>query len=156
MSREAHVRFCEGPQVKFLRSTHPYVSFWQGLVVCCLCRRRFCSTHRGLALFGTIGSSLSRAIANAKTREASLIIFLAAANITLLGIGGVFWRRVIELVAYPVLNGRFPQQALKSAIQPTPTNKKGGVESGLRRGVQELAGRRFSQSPVPARLSMDL
>ena len=23
MSREAHVRFCEGPQVKFLRSTHP-------------------------------------------------------------------------------------------------------------------------------------
>ena len=30
MSREAHVRFCEGPQVKFLRSTHPYVSFWQG------------------------------------------------------------------------------------------------------------------------------
>lgn len=30
MSREAHVRFCEGPQVKFLRSTHPYVSTWQG------------------------------------------------------------------------------------------------------------------------------
>ena len=29
MSREAHVRFCEGPQVKFLRSTHPYVSTWQ-------------------------------------------------------------------------------------------------------------------------------
>lgn len=25
MSREAHVRFCEGPQVKFLRSTHPYL-----------------------------------------------------------------------------------------------------------------------------------
>jgi len=25
MSREAHVRFCEGPQVKFLRSTHPYI-----------------------------------------------------------------------------------------------------------------------------------
>ena len=25
MSREAHVRFCEGPQVKLLRSTHPYV-----------------------------------------------------------------------------------------------------------------------------------
>lgn len=30
MSREAHVRFCEGPQVKSLRSTHPYVSTWQG------------------------------------------------------------------------------------------------------------------------------
>lgn len=25
MSREAHVRFCEGPQVKLLRSTHPYI-----------------------------------------------------------------------------------------------------------------------------------
>ena len=24
MSREAHVRFCEGPQVKLLRSTHPF------------------------------------------------------------------------------------------------------------------------------------
>ena len=32
MSREAHVRFCEGPQVKFLRSTHPYVSTWAGFV----------------------------------------------------------------------------------------------------------------------------
>lgn len=32
MSREAHVRFCEGPQVKLLRSTHPYVSTWQGFV----------------------------------------------------------------------------------------------------------------------------
>ena len=30
MSREAHVRFCEGPQVKLLWSTHPYVSTWQG------------------------------------------------------------------------------------------------------------------------------
>ena len=32
MSRKAHVRFCEGPQVKFLRPTHPYVSTWQGFV----------------------------------------------------------------------------------------------------------------------------
>ena len=32
MSREAHVRFCEGPWVKLPRSTHPYVSTWQGFV----------------------------------------------------------------------------------------------------------------------------
>ena len=30
MSREAHVRFCEGLGVRFPRSTHPYVSTWQG------------------------------------------------------------------------------------------------------------------------------
>ena len=30
MSREAHVRFCEGPQVKFLRSTHPYIPMRRG------------------------------------------------------------------------------------------------------------------------------
>ena len=32
MSREAHVRFCEGPQVKFLRSTHPYIPMCRGFV----------------------------------------------------------------------------------------------------------------------------
>jgi transposase InsO family protein len=32
MSREAHVRFCEGLKVKFPRPTHPYVSTWQGWV----------------------------------------------------------------------------------------------------------------------------
>src|SRR5438067_2277280 len=32
MSREAHVRFCEGLRVKFPRPTHPYVSTWQGFV----------------------------------------------------------------------------------------------------------------------------
>jgi len=30
MSREAHVRFCEGPQVKLLRSTHPYIATDEG------------------------------------------------------------------------------------------------------------------------------
>ena len=32
MSREAHVRFCEGLGVKFPWPTHPYVSTWQGWV----------------------------------------------------------------------------------------------------------------------------
>ncbi|NYT61880.1 benzoate/H(+) symporter BenE family transporter [Alcaligenaceae bacterium] len=72
----------------------------------------FITTLAGLALLGTIGASLASAMADAKAREASLITFLAAAaNITLLGIGGAFWGLVIGLVAYAVLNGRLPQQA---------------------------------------------
>ena len=60
----------------------------------------FITTLAGLALLGTIGASLASAMADPKTREASLITFLAAAaNITLLGIGGAFWGLVIGLVA---------------------------------------------------------
>lgn len=69
----------------------------------------FITTLAGLALLGTIGASLAAATADARTREASLITFLAsAANITLLGIGGAFWGLLIGLVAYAVLNGRRP------------------------------------------------
>lgn len=82
------------------------------------------TTLAGLALLGTIGGSLASAMADAKAREASLITFLAAAaNITLLGIGGAFWGLVIGLVAYAVLNGRLPQQAPSSVMAPTSANK---------------------------------
>ncbi|EON14112.1 benzoate/H(+) symporter BenE family transporter [Pandoraea sp. SD6-2] len=75
----------------------------------------FITTLAGLALLGTIGSSLASAMADAKTREASLITFLAAAaNITLLGIGGAFWGLVVGLVAHAVLDGRLPQRAPES------------------------------------------
>ncbi|UTY59718.1 benzoate/H(+) symporter BenE family transporter [Massilia sp. erpn] len=68
----------------------------------------FITTLAGLALLGTIGGSLASALADVKTREAALITFLAAAaNITLLGIGGAFWGLAIGLLAYAVLNGRF-------------------------------------------------
>ncbi len=50
-------------------------------------------------------------MADVKTREASLITFLAsAANITLLGIGGAFWGLLIGLAAYALLNGRLPRR----------------------------------------------
>lgn len=85
----------------------------------------FITTLAGLALLGTVGGSLASAMFDAKTREASLITFLAAAsNITLLGIGGAFWGLVIGLVAYAVLNGRLPQRASKSAIAPMPISKE--------------------------------
>lgn len=83
----------------------------------------FITTLAGLALLGTIGGSLASAMADAKASEASLITFLAAAaNITMLGIGGAFWGLLIGLVAYAVLNGRLPQraQAVQQAIQATP------------------------------------
>lgn len=70
----------------------------------------FITTLAGLALLGTIGGSLANALADPKAREASLITFLAAAaNISLLGIGGAFWGLVIGLLAHTVLNGQMPQ-----------------------------------------------
>ena len=73
----------------------------------------FITTLAGLALLGTIGGSLAGAMADASSREASLITFLAAAaNITLFGIGGAFWGLMIGLVAYVVLNGRLPRRGL--------------------------------------------
>ena len=72
----------------------------------------FITTLAGLALLGTIGSSLASAMGDAKTREAALITFLAsAANIQLLGIGGAFWGLLIGLGAYTVLYGRWPHKA---------------------------------------------
>lgn len=72
----------------------------------------FITTLAGLALLGTIGGSLAAAMGDAKTREASLITFLASAtNITLMGIGGAFWGLVIGLLAYGILNGRLPYKA---------------------------------------------
>ena len=84
----------------------------------------FITTLAGLALLGTIGGSLASAMADAKAREASLITFLAAAaNINLLGIGGAFWGLLIGLVAYALLNGRWPRRAKpQQVIQPDSTS----------------------------------
>ena len=85
----------------------------------------FITTLAGLALLGTIGGSLAGAMADARTREASLITFLAAAaNITLLGIGGAFWGLVIGLVAYAVLHGRRPPRVQASAVAQTSCSKR--------------------------------
>jgi len=66
----------------------------------------FITTLAGLALLGTIGASLASAMAEPRTREASLITFLAAAaNINFMGVGGAFWGLLIGLIAYGVLGG---------------------------------------------------
>lgn len=85
----------------------------------------FITTLAGLALLGTIGGSLATAMSDARTREASLITFLAAAaNITLLGIGGAFWGLVLGLAAHAVLNGRVLLRVRTSVITPTPANER--------------------------------
>ena len=83
----------------------------------------FITTLAGLALLGTIGTSLASAMADPKTREAALITFLAAAaNIKLFGIGGAFWGLVIGLVAYAILNGQWPHSQA-AANSPPPSAK---------------------------------
>ncbi|MCO3986061.1 benzoate/H(+) symporter BenE family transporter [Pseudomonas aeruginosa] len=85
----------------------------------------FITTLAGLALLGTIGGSLATAMSDARTREASLITFLAAAaNITLLGIGGAFWGLVLGLAAHAVLNVRVLLRVRTSVITPTPANER--------------------------------
>jgi len=74
----------------------------------------FITTLAGLALLGTIGGSLAGAMADTTSREAALITFLAAAaNITLLGIGGAFWGLVIGLAAHWIFTGRVPRRTAK-------------------------------------------
>ncbi|MCS2609336.1 benzoate/H(+) symporter BenE family transporter [Halomonas dongshanensis] len=82
----------------------------------------FITTLAGLALLGTIGGSLASAMADIKTREASLITLLATAvSINLLGIGGAFWELVIGLTAYALLYGRLSQRASESTVASAST-----------------------------------
>ena len=58
---------------------------------------------------------LATALAEPASREAALITFLAAAaNITLLGIGGAFWGLFIGLIAHALLHGRWSRAHLSS------------------------------------------
>ncbi|AQT59825.1 benzoate/H(+) symporter BenE family transporter [Cellvibrio sp. PSBB023] len=70
----------------------------------------FIAALAGIALLGTISSSLSSAIADPASREASLITFLVtAANISFLGIGSAFWGLIIGLAAHFLLTATFPK-----------------------------------------------
>ena len=78
----------------------------------------FITTLAGLALLGTIGSSLTNALSDNTTREAALITFLAStSNIQLFGIGSAFWGLLIGLIAYAVLNGRAFDRSIKRIKQ---------------------------------------
>lgn len=67
----------------------------------------FIATLAGLALLGTIGSSLAEAMKDATKREVALITFLVtASNVTLLGIGGAFWGFIAGMLAHLIMNFR--------------------------------------------------
>lgn len=59
----------------------------------------------GLALLGTIGSSLSSALVEEKTKEAAIITFiLTASGISLCGIGAAFWGLLAGVCVSFILN----------------------------------------------------
>ncbi|TIC86739.1 benzoate/H(+) symporter BenE family transporter [Nocardioides sp. GY 10113] len=61
----------------------------------------------GLALLGTLATSLSDALADPSDREAAAAtLVVAASGVTLLGIGAAFWALVAGLVVRAVLRGR--------------------------------------------------
>ncbi|MEW5287639.1 MULTISPECIES: benzoate/H(+) symporter BenE family transporter [Erwinia] len=67
-------------------------------------------TIAGLALLGTIASSLQRALSEEKQREAAVITFLiTASGLTLLGVGAAFWGLVGGVIAHLILS--FGQRA---------------------------------------------
>ncbi|WP_372096327.1 benzoate/H(+) symporter BenE family transporter [Tistrella mobilis] len=81
----------------------------------------FITTLAGLALLGTIGGSLASALSEPAGREAALITFLAAAaNITMLGIGGAFWGLLIGLLAHLALCRRGPSAR---PVAPRPSRE---------------------------------
>ncbi|EOL8987004.1 benzoate/H(+) symporter BenE family transporter [Cronobacter dublinensis] len=64
-------------------------------------------TLAGLALLGTIGTSLHQALANERGRDAALITFLVTASgITLLGVGSAFWGLIAGGISYALLARR--------------------------------------------------
>lgn len=61
----------------------------------------------GIALFGTIGNSLTSAVIHEKDREAAMItFFVTASGVSLLGIGAAFWGLVAGSIAGAVLSYR--------------------------------------------------
>ncbi len=64
------------------------------------------ATIAGLALIGTIISSLTNALQEPKGRDAAVMAFLCtAANFSLLGIGAPFWGLVVGVAVYYLANG---------------------------------------------------
>ncbi|NYT36967.1 benzoate/H(+) symporter BenE family transporter [Allopusillimonas soli] len=60
----------------------------------------------GLALLGTIGNSLSAALADEHGREAALVTFMATASgLVLLGIGSAFWGLILGMTVHWALCG---------------------------------------------------
>jgi benzoate membrane transport protein len=67
----------------------------------------FTASIAGLGLLGTIASSLVTALDEPRTRESAVITFLvAASNVTVFGMGSVFWAIIAGLFAYLFVGSR--------------------------------------------------
>ena len=81
----------------------------------------------GLALLGTLSSSLSGALSSAEGREAAAITFVVAASgLTFLGIGAAFWALAAGLLVRAVLpraavRRRCPSPSADRLTRPDPT-----------------------------------
>jgi putative transposase len=58
MSREVHVRFCERPEVKFLRPTHPYIPTWAGFLYLAVVLDTFSRRIVGWSMATTLAKQL--------------------------------------------------------------------------------------------------
>ena len=65
MSREVHVRFCEGPKVKLLRPTHPYVAIVEGFAYVAVILDAWSRRAVGYAISRSIDVRLTLAALNA-------------------------------------------------------------------------------------------
>ena len=65
MSREVHVRFCEGPKVKLLRPTHPYVAIVEGFAYVAVILDAWSRKAVGYAISRSIDVRLTLAALNA-------------------------------------------------------------------------------------------
>lgn len=80
----------------------------------------FVVTIAGLALFNTIGSSLSTAIFHEKDREAAVITLLVTASgLTLYGVGSAFWGLLAGMLSATLLN--FQKEGKESLATSTKT-----------------------------------
>ena len=69
MSREVHVRFCEGPKVQFLRPTHPYVAVAAGFVYVAVILDAWSRRVVGYAISRSIDVRLTLAALNAAIED---------------------------------------------------------------------------------------
>ncbi|MFT3755691.1 MAG: benzoate/H(+) symporter BenE family transporter [Pseudoxanthomonas sp.] len=65
----------------------------------------------GLAMFPTIGLSLSAAMADASDRDAALVTFIVCASgMSLFGLGAAFWGLLFGLLAHALLQWKLPRK----------------------------------------------
>ncbi|MDX6353912.1 MAG: benzoate rane transport protein [Streptomyces sp.] len=85
----------------------------------------------GIGLLGTIGNSLSTALADEPAREAAVVTFLATASgVTLLGIGSAFWGLLAGVLTTLVTRLRGPRRKEPQGKEPRGPESQGMEPQG--------------------------